>query len=115
MATTIDILSWPDTQQENARSRRAMPDPHPEWLRQAKEIWDRIDVGSMNENAADALAEEMYALHDRIAQTPAQTQEGVMVQLRIALEYVEASGEGIMDCEGHALRNAIATLASGRA
>ena len=133
MVATIDTPSWSDTQQENAQPCQArhgtmvtaslvsmvpklaiMPDQHPEWLRQADAIWNQINVSSMDEDASDALAEEMYALHNRIAQTPAQTREGVMAQLRVALEYVEASGCSTIDCERHALRNAIATLAGER-
>jgi len=57
----------------------AATDPHVEWERQLEAL--RVACAGKEPGPLD---EEMFALEDRIAETPARTMAGVMVQLRLA-------------------------------
>ena len=85
-------------------------DPHSEWLRQVYRL--RIESNSgLAEAEFDAAFDEECTLEDRLAETPAQTLEGVIAQLHLALDYLELAGlEG--DCADVALRNAVKALYS---
>lgn len=78
-------------------------DPHLAWERQ-------LDVlrAVTADKEAGPLDDELYAIEERIAETPARTMAGVLVQLRLARlavldEVWDGSGEA-------ALLNAVATL-----
>ena len=81
-------------------------DPHMAWWRDVQRLRDELELAPDE----DPRQAEQYALEDRIAETPAHSLAGAVVQLRLALSYVEMAASTVNDCDGKALRNAIATL-----
>ena len=74
-------------------------DPHVAWKRQEEAL----------RAAHDDDGDEVWRLHDLIAETPARTLDGIAVQVRLAVECSE-DGSMLGDCEQLALRNALGAL-----
>lgn len=89
----------------------AAEDPHVAWKVRADELRARINVGDLDDATMGPLCDELWRLHDLIAETPARTREGVIAQVEVARQYLEGSGRTpVEEVQEQALRNALATL-----
>jgi hypothetical protein len=108
-ATRRHLLAQPGAVSAAARALAADPDPHVEWAERLQELVQPERADGLAEAAYEALMDEVFALRDRISETPAQGLSGVIAQLWSTIGAIEG-GYSLGECELVALRNALATL-----
>jgi hypothetical protein len=84
-------------------------DPHVAWEARLQSLTRPEQADGLDEAAFDALADEIFELHDQIGETLAHGLSGAAVQIKLAID-AEESGRGIGECELAAPRNALATI-----
>jgi hypothetical protein len=85
------------------------PDPHIEWAARLQDLLRPARAKGLNQEAYEALMDEIFALRDLIAETPALTLPGATAQIRVTVDAFEG-GCGLGECEIQALKNATETL-----
>jgi hypothetical protein len=84
-------------------------DPHVAWEARLQSLTRPEQADGLDEAAFDALADEIFELHDQIGETLAHGLSGAAVQLRLVIDAYE-SGRGLGECELRALKRALATI-----